>query len=85
MQCTMLWARFGENIVRALPMCMSHASMVLSKHEVGVEPRFCLFSGTAAVLAQGGGGGRSPPSALSTHRVWECGPSLHGGATCATQ
>ena len=33
------------------------ASAALSKRGVGVEPLFCLFSGTSAVLAQGAGGG----------------------------
>ena len=39
-----------------LPSCVSHASIVLSKHPVGVEPLFSLLFGTTAVLAQGEGG-----------------------------
>ena len=39
----------GDHV--CLPSCT-----VLSKHQVGVEPLFCLGFGTAAELAQGGGG-----------------------------
>ena len=57
-QCTMLWVRFEEIIAAcALLVCVSHASTVLSKHEVGVELLFCLvFWDRGCGCARGRGG-----------------------------
>ena len=58
-QCTMLWVRFAENIAAcALLLYVSHASTVLSKHEVGVELLFWFFwdRGRKGAGGQGGRG-----------------------------
>ena len=40
-----------------VPSCVSHASTAFSKHRVGVEPLFCLFSsGLRPCLRRGEGG-----------------------------
>ena len=45
-----------------LPSCVPHASTVLSKHGVGVEPLFCLgFWDRGRACARGGGRGNTSP------------------------
>ena len=57
-------AGVGAQNYTEMGTCVSRASTGLSERGVGVEPLFCLGFGTAAVLAQGGGGVETLTSAM---------------------